>query len=99
MRTDFQVYRLNHITCISENIRGTEANAEKVKERRLSQVHAHGNQASIGAFEGIQKASCLSADQRREGDSSQEEKLTVDVSFIFWFCCNLAVYVSLENVL
>ena len=75
-------------------------NAEKVKERGLSQVNADGNQASIGAFEGFQKLSCSTADQRREGHSSQEEKLTVDVSLIlFWFCCSLTVYVSLENVL
>ena len=74
-------------------------NAEKVKERGSSQVNADGNQA-IRAFEGFQKLSCSTADQRREGDTSQEEKLTVDVSFIlFWFCCSLTVYVSLENVL
>ena len=48
-------------------------NAEKVKERGLSQVNADGSQA-IGAFKGFQKLSCATADQRREGDSSQEEQ-------------------------
>ena len=80
-----------YIACISESISGTAPNAEVVKEGGPSYVDAHGNQASIRAFEGFQKISCLTADQRREGHSLQEEKLTVDVSFILFYSGSVAV--------